>query len=75
MGDALLSTFDENFVGLEMLSGPAFTTVGRLARESNLHIIFLLQTYGVLSARSNERRVVLSRNLEDLRSFIRLVDN
>ena len=75
MGNTLLSTFDENFVGLQMLSGPAFTTIGRLTRECNLDIIFLLQTDGILSARPNERGVMLSRNLKDLRSFIRLENN
>jgi len=72
LGHTLSSTFDEDFIGLELFSSLAFTALTRMTGERDLYPVLLLQTNSVLAAGTDERRMVLSRDLEDFRSLVRL---
>jgi len=70
--NTFLSTFHENFVRLELFPGFSFAVLGGLTRESDLDRVLLFETNSILATLADKRGMVLRRNLEDLRGFIRL---
>jgi len=71
--DTFLATLDQDFVRLQLLSRFAFTIFRRPTRERDFDRIFLLEAGSVFAALTNEGRVVLAGNLENLRGFIGLL--
>ena len=70
MSHTLLRTLDLDFIRFEVLSGLGVTIL--TTREGDLDSVLILQSDSVFALFTDERGVVLSRNLQDLRSFIRL---
>ena len=70
--DALAAALDEDLVGLEVLASPALAVISRLARESDLDGVLLLQPQDVLALLANETGVILTRDLEHLGRLVRL---
>jgi len=64
--NTFLATLDENFIGFELLSSLCFTILRCLTRECDLDGIFLLQANRVLASGSDERRMILRWDLQDL---------
>lgn len=68
--DTFFTTFDKNFIQLELLPF-AFSNI-RLAGKIYLNLIVILQTNNVFSAWTNESSMVLARDFDYLKSFIGL---
>lgn len=71
LGDTLLGTPDNDLVRLGDVP-PAFTRFRVVTRENYLNVILILETDDVFATLTNERRVVLTRYLQDLSGFIGL---
>lgn len=69
--DALLTTFHEDFVGFQWLSRLA-SIIARLAGESDLDRVFVLQTNDIFAAPTNQRRMILVGDLENFGGLISL---
>ena len=70
--DTLFPTFNKHLVWFEMLARPALRVLTQPARERDLDVVFLLKADNILSALTNQPRVVLSRYAQDFRGFIGL---
>jgi hypothetical protein len=68
--NALLATLDEHFVGFELFPCLSFSILSRLTRERDLDGILLFQPDRVFTVLTDERRMILARNLKDFRGFI-----
>lgn len=73
MGNTLLATLDDDFVGLGNDVLATVTRFDTVTREGDLDVVLVLETDNVLATSTNERRVELARDLQDLGSLIRLV--
>jgi hypothetical protein len=70
--NTLLTTLDENFVGFELFPCLSLPVLGRLARECDLDGILFFQPNRVFATLTYERGMILARDLEYFRGFIRL---
>jgi hypothetical protein len=70
--DTLLATLDEDLVWFELLADLALTAVRRLSRECDLDRIFFLEADDISTVLTNQRRMVLVRDLQGLGSLVGL---
>jgi hypothetical protein len=70
--NALLATLDEHFVRFELFPRFSLSVLSRLTRECDLDGILLFEPYRVFTILTDERRMILARDLKDFRGFISL---
>jgi hypothetical protein len=71
VSDTLLATFDEDLVWRQLLTSLA-PRITCLTRKGNLDAVFILQPYNVFATLTDERRVILTGNLQDFGGFVGL---
>ena len=69
--NTLFTTLDEDLVLRQRLPGLSLP-VGCFARESNLDAIFILQPGDVFTILTDQRRVILTGDVQDFRGFVGL---
>lgn len=70
--NTFLASFDQNFIGFELFSGPPFAILCEMTGEGDFDRILFFKSNSVLATLTDEGRVVMAGNLEYLGCFVGL---